>query len=285
MRFLFQPILRVFTPRSRVWYWFYRQLDAAFRAFDDLRLQIVDFLRLIPPARFRTGGQSAITEYAYSAGVIAAYIGEHLATPDPQVLDLGCGTGKMVSAVWPFLGKNGHYTGFDIDEKSITFARSWYPKERCSFIHARLYNARYNPAGEALATYEWPVAAASIDLAVAFSLFTHLNMPDSKRYFEELARVLKPNGLALLTFFLVDDRYEPAKHVGTRWYFDRTIEGQPDWYWASWFEIPERQIGVSPAGINYLMADTFELVKVHRGWWTGQPGAFLQDTLVFRRKP
>jgi SAM-dependent methyltransferase len=115
----------------------------------------------------------------------------------------------MVSAVWPFLGKNGHYTGFDIDEKAIAFARSWYPKDRCSFLHARLYNAHYNPDGEALATYEWPVAAASIDLAVAFSLFTHLNMPDSKRYFEELARVLKPNALALLTFFLVDDRYNP----------------------------------------------------------------------------
>lgn len=284
MQGIFWPVLRFLKPRSRFWYLCYRQLDAAFRPFDNRRLQIIEHLKLIPPARYRTGGQSGITEYGYSAGFMAAYIGEHLTQTDPQVLDLGCGTGKLVTAVWPFLGKTGHYAGLDIDAKAIAFAQSWYPPERCSFIHAPLYNAHYNPGGEPLATYVWPFADRSIDLALAFSLFTHLNQPDSQRYFDELARVLKPGGLALFTFFLLDDRYDSEKHRGTRWHFDRTIEGQPEWYWASCFKIPERQIAVTPAGIKSLIGQNFDLVKVHPGWWTGQTGAFLQDTLVFRRK-
>ncbi|MHB8630074.1 MAG: class I SAM-dependent methyltransferase [Aggregatilineales bacterium] len=284
MQAIFRPVLRLLKPQNRFWYWCYRQLDSAFRPFDNARLQIVDHLHLIPPARYRTGGQTAITEYGYSAGFMAAYIGEHLRQADPQTLDLGCGTGKLVGAVWPFLGQKGHYTGFDIDAKAIAFAKSWYPADRCSFIHAPLYNAHYNPTGEPLATYVWPFANASIDLTLAFSLFTHLNQPDSQRYFDELARVLKPGGLALFTFFLLDERYDPVKHIGTRWHFDRTIEEQPEWYWTSWFKVPERQIAVTPDGITSLIGQNFELIRVHQGAWAGTPGAFLQDTLVFQRK-
>jgi len=284
MRVFFWPILRLIKPHNRLWYFCYRQLDAAFRQFDIRRLQIVDHLRLIPPARYRTGGQSGITEYGYSAGFMAAYIGEHLTQRDPQILDIGCGTGKLVMAAWPFLGEQGHYRGFDIDAKAIRFAQGWYPPERCTFIHAPLYNAHYNPGGEPLATYQWPFPDSSFDLALAFSLFTHLNQPDSQRYFDELARVLKPDGLALFTFFLLDERYHAQKYSGTRWHFDRTIDGQPEWHWASWFKIPERQIAVTPAGIQNLIDRKFDLIKVHGGSWTGPPGAFLQDTLVLRRK-
>jgi SAM-dependent methyltransferase len=284
MQVIFWPILRLLKPSSRLWYWCYRQLDGAFRKFDDARLQIVEHLRMIPPARYRTGGQTAITEYGYSAGFIAAYIGEHLTQRDPQVLDLGCGTGKLVMAAWPFLGKGGRYTGFDIDQKAINFAKGWYPSDKCTFIHVPLYNAHYNPTGKPLAEYVWPFSDQSMDVALAFSLFTHLNQPDSQCYFDELARVLKPGGIALFTFFLLDERYNPADHKGTRWYFDRTIDGQPEWHWTSWFNVPERQIAVTPAGIDTLMGQHFELVRVHSGSWSGQPGAFLQDTLVFRRK-
>ncbi len=283
MYYLFKPVLRFFTPRHRLWYLAYRQLDAAFRPFDNQRLQIVEHLRLIPPARQRTGGQSALSEYGYSAGLIAAQIGEHLHTSGPQVLDLGCGTGKLVSAVWPFLGERGHYTGIDIREENIAFDRAWYPADRCTFIYASLYNEHYNPAGTPMADYRLPFEDAAIDLALAFSLFTHLNQPDSERYFRELARVIRPGGVALFTFFLLDARYRRADHAGTRWDFDRTIDGQPEWHWASWFKIPERQIAVTPAGVRLLMGDDFTLEKVYAGWWTGAPGAFLQDTLVFRR--
>ncbi len=283
MQYLFQPILRFLTPRHRLWYLAYRQLDAAFRSFDNQRLQIVDHLYLIPMARHRTGGQSSLAEYGYSAGLIAAQIGEHLGVPDPQVLDLGCGTGKLVSAVWPFLGAGGHYTGIDIRKGDIDFDRGWYPADRCTFIHASVFNEHYNPSGIPMEDYRLPLEDASIDLALAFSLFTHLNQPDSERYFREMARVIKPGGVALFTFFLLDERYNRSDHTGTRWDFDRTIDGQPEWYWTGWFNVPERQIAVTRSGVDLLMGDDFSLEKIYHGWWTGQPGAFLQDTLVFRR--
>src|SRR6266851_4587786 len=205
----------------RLWYLLYRVFDQAFRYFDNRRLQIVAHLRLIPPARYRTGGQTAISEYGYSAGVMSAYIGEQVAVPNPRVLDLGCGTGKLVAAVWPFLGETGQYTGLDIDAWAINFDEKWYPSERCGFIHAPVFNAHYNPNGMPLHDYKIPIPNKSIDLALAFSLFTHLNQEDAAHYFGELGRVLKPDGVALFTFFLLDERYDPARFVNTRWHFDR----------------------------------------------------------------
>ena len=283
MRYIFLPVIWFFRTSSPVWYFFYRQLDSAFRLFDDRRLQIIDHLRLIPPARFRTGGQSALSEYGYSAGVMAAYIAEHLNVDNPQVLDLGCGTGKLVNAVWPLLGQGGHYYGLDISRKAIDFDRRWYPGDRCTFIHADLYNAHYHPGGQPLAEYHIPMDDHTLDLVVAFSLFTHLNQPDSTHYFREMARLLKPGGVAVLTIFLMDERYQRELHMGTRWAFDRMIDGQPEWYWSSWFTVPERQIAVTFAGLQTLMGEDFTLEHVYPGWWTGHSAATLQDTLVLRR--
>lgn len=50
MRALVSPVLRFLKPNQRLWYWPYRQLDFAFRPFDDLRLQVVNHLKLNPPA-------------------------------------------------------------------------------------------------------------------------------------------------------------------------------------------------------------------------------------------
>ncbi len=284
MHYLFKPINYFFSPAHRLWYFVYRQLDAAFRPFDDRRLLMVKHLHLLPPARQRTLGQSALTEFAYSAGSMAAYLGEHLQARDPQVLDIGCGTGKMVSAVWPFLGEHGHYYGLDIDAKLIAFNRRWYPAERCTFIHAPVRNAAYSPEGIPQAEYRIPLADGSLDAAIAFSLFTHLQQPDAEHYFRELARLLKPGGVALFTFFLIDERYDPDRFAGTRWCFDRAIDGQPEWRYASTYKrVPEAQIGVTRAGIDLLMGDAFTLEAVHYGWWPGTPGAAMQDTLAFRR--
>jgi ubiquinone/menaquinone biosynthesis C-methylase UbiE len=285
MQYLFQPFNRFLKPSQRLWYLIYRQLDAAFRPFDDRRLLMVDHLKLIPPARYRTPGQSALSEFGYSAGVMAAYLGEHLKSENPHILDLGCGTGKMVSAVWGLLGERGRYTGLDIDSWMIDFDRRWYPSNRCSFIHAPVYNAMYNPKGIPQSEYRLPLEDGSIDAAIAFSLFTHLRQEDAQHYFQELARLLKPGAPALFTFFLIDERYDPNRFRGTRWCFDSTIEGQPEWYYASYYKaIPEAQIGVTRKGIDLLLGDDFTLEKVYSGWWCGLPGAMLQDALVFRRK-
>lgn len=285
----------MFSAGGRAWFIAYRAVDSLFRRFDDQRLLMVEHLRLLPPARYRTPGQSALSEFGYSAGLMAAYLGLYLHTPTPHILDLGCGTGKMVSAAYPFIRRGGRYTGLDIDPWMIDFDQRWYPPEHCQFIHAPVYNAMYNPKGIPQHEYVIPLEDGSVDAALAFSLFTHLQMPDAQHYFRELARLLKPGGVALLTFFLIDDRFHPDDHRGTRWCFDRALDGQPEWRYPSYYRIPEAQIGVTPAGISLLMGDDFDLIAAHYGWWPSLndaprrggwsgAGAMLQDTLVFRRK-
>lgn len=285
MQYLFKPINRFLKPSQRLWYLVYRQLDAAFRPFDDRRLLMVEHLKLIPPARYRTPGQSALSEFGYSAGVIAAYLGEYLHAENPHILDLGCGTGKMVSAIYPFLGQHGRYTGLDVDKWMIDFDQRWYPPDRCAFIHAPVYNAMYNPEGIPQSEYHIPLDGGSVDAAVAFSLFTHLRQPDADHYFRELTRLLKPGAPALFTFFLIDEHFDPERFRGTRWCFDTPFEGQPEWCYSSYYKtLPEAQIGVTRKGIDLLLGKSFDLERVYGGWWTGKPGAMLQDTLVFRRR-
>ncbi len=282
MQMLFKQLAVGLNPRRRWWYFLYRQLDATFRLFDNRRLKIVNHLHLIPPARFRTGGQASLVEFGYSAGFMAAYVGEHLKSENPQVLDLGCGTGKMVSAIWPFLGQAGHYTGLDVSAKAIEFDRKWYPPDKCSFIHVPLTNARYNPRGKPVDGYIIPLSDESIDLATAFSLFTHLNQPDATHYFWEFTRLLKPGAFAILTFFLLETGEE--SHPGQQWNFNRQIENQPDWWYPDWAQVPEQAIGVTRSGLTALMGSELKLIKIYRGWWHGTPAAFLQDTLVFCKR-
>jgi predicted SAM-dependent methyltransferase len=44
-------------------------------------------------------------------------------------------------------------------------------------------------------------------LVTALSVWTHLNEADARFYFKEISRVLKPDGKAIVTFFLLDEQY------------------------------------------------------------------------------
>lgn len=103
------------------------------------------------------------------------------------VLDIGCGNGLML----PFLlKKEAYYTGVDIAENLIDIAEERYAEAigsgRARFI-----------TGEAT---ELPVKDAEYDFMISFAVLHHL--PSSllhKKFFDEIQRVLRPNGHAKIT--------------------------------------------------------------------------------------
>ena len=99
-------------------------------------------------------------------------------TPGAHVLDIGCGAGRLAIPVCAYLDETGSYTGFDIVRSGLSFARR-VAVGRCAvrFIHADLTNREYGQAGSDAAGYRFPAEDASKDLAVATSLFTHVE-PD-----------------------------------------------------------------------------------------------------------
>ena len=126
--------------------------------------------------------------------------------PDADILDAGCGGGRMAAALLYYL-REGSYTGFDVHPESIDWCRATIaPRNpRFSFDHADLRNSQYNPAGEAQAAdHRFPYGGESFDFVIAVSLFTHMFRRETARYLSEFARVLRPGGAAFVTAYLLN---------------------------------------------------------------------------------
>ncbi|MCT7982131.1 class I SAM-dependent methyltransferase [Laspinema sp. A4] len=128
--------------------------------------------------------------------------------PDEAVLDVGCGVGRMAVPLTQYLSDRGSYEGFDIVESGVTWCQSvispLYPNFQ--FQRADLYNQYYNPTGTAQAnTYRFPYSENCFDFVFLTSVFTHI-LPDGiDNYLQEIYRVLKPGGRALVTAFLLNE--------------------------------------------------------------------------------
>lgn len=133
-------------------------------------------------------------------------------TGDMSVFDLGCGSGRLASA----LDKSGtsiQYTGTDVVQKLLDYAADRAPAHYRFINHPQL---------------SLPVEDESIDIACAFSVFTHLLHHETYAYLRDMRRALKTGGKAVFSFLefgdpghwnvfqnLVGqlDRYGEVKHI------------------------------------------------------------------------
>lgn len=124
--------------------------------------------------------------------------------PTDNVLEVGCGTGRVAIALVPVLG-GGSFDGFDISRRAIDWCRDnitpRHPTFR--FAHADVYNEFYNPGGRCRARrFRFPYPAAAFDFVYLTSVFTHMLPRDLSHYLAEVSRVLRPGGRCVVTFFL-----------------------------------------------------------------------------------
>lgn len=98
-----------------------------------------------------------------------------------RVLDLGCGNGRLLAL---FKDSNIDYTGVDISEKLIQKAKEKYPDKE--FRKA-----------DALGL---PFENQSFDKILSVAVFHHIPSEEYRiRFLKEAKRVLRPNGLLILT--------------------------------------------------------------------------------------
>jgi SAM-dependent methyltransferase len=131
--------------------------------------------------------------------------------PDGHVIDAGCGYGRLAVPLAPFLTA-GSYTGFDISRQPIRWCRSHigsrFPRFRFHYLDIR--NAHYNRRGRIEpAGVVWPAENATATLVLAASLFTHLTDAAARHYVREAARILRPGGRCIASFFLINDESRP----------------------------------------------------------------------------
>ncbi|HEV2062441.1 MAG TPA: class I SAM-dependent methyltransferase [Solirubrobacteraceae bacterium] len=184
------------------------------RVRDSLRLRALDVKdrlsgradRLVPPRRLDYAGHS---DFAETGDEFLGYFVELGGLqPHHAVLDVGCGIGRMARPLAGYLDADGSYDGFDVNRDGIGWCRRRYARHaNFRFRVADLYNRRYNPHGaHAAADYRFPYDDGTFDFAIATSVLTHLLENEAAHYLEEIRRVLKPQGRALVTFFLLNDK-------------------------------------------------------------------------------
>jgi len=132
--------------------------------------------------------------------------------PGDQVLDIGCGVGRVALPLTQFLDPAGGYVGFDISRRAVAGCRKRFARVRpdFSFVWLDVRNGDYNAAGAIAETAaRFPCDEGAIDLAFAASVFSHVRMETIGRYLAEAARVLKPGG----RFFFTAYALTPARRA------------------------------------------------------------------------
>lgn len=128
-------------------------------------------------------------------------------TPESNVLEIGCGTGRTALGLAKILN-DGNYTGMDIEAYSIStcVTNPLLQTKKFKFDLIDIYNREYNPNGKFKPEeYKFPYADSSFDVIFMVSVFTHMLPADTKRYMQEFAIMLKPGGRVFITTFLMDD--------------------------------------------------------------------------------
>jgi SAM-dependent methyltransferase len=204
-------------------------------------------------------------------------------SPDEAVLDIGCGTGRMAIPLLDYLNSHGSYLGFDISRKAVRWCKDHISTQnpRFSFVFEDIQNGDYNPRGSIPANeYKFPCEKSSIDFAFAASVFTHMRLFEVRRYLEEIRRSLRPDGRAMLSFFLMDE-------INVR----LMSEGKACLNFKPWTEhaytidprTPERAIAYQEEVILNLFLEVGLRIKqpIFYGSWSGRPSMMnWQDILV-----
>lgn len=207
--------------------------------------------------------------------------------PDGSVLDIGCGIGRCALPLTRHLNAEGEYCGFDIRADGIRWCREnispRYPNFH--FRHIDLANPTYHPAGrESADGFRFPYADRRFDLVFTKSVFTHLQSPIVERYLRETYRVLKPGGLSLHTFFLLNQVSRNQLAAG---------QGQFDFCYpvphglAVSRSEPEKAIAFEESYVRdlYRRSGLGIVEPLHYGLWSGRPDGLSGQDIVIALRP
>jgi SAM-dependent methyltransferase len=234
------------------------------------------WLRFVGGGDFATVGERFVGHFRELAGL----------RPDEDVLEVGCGAGRIARALARYLGPGGSYAGLDIVADAVRWCRRALARTRphFRFDHADLYHGGYNPAGRGRAAeFTFPYPDAAFDFVFLTSVLTHLLPAEVARYLGEVRRVLRPGGRCLATFFLLDAEALDRMHgPGSAYCFRHQGPG----YRSTRPDHPEDAVAYAERDVRDLYARARLLLDepIHRGSWCGRPGCREGQDLVLARR-
>ena len=226
----------------------------------------------VPPPflRYRVDGSIRLGHFLGVGERVVADMESALATVGRDlaafrdVLDFGCGCGRVLRFVRDRVAPGASLRGTDIDRDAIRWCRRHLP------YAAFTANAGLPPLD---------AADGAFDLVYAISVFTHLDAGRQRAWAAELARVTRPGGIVLLTVHgpACAARFgdEGRARLGDEGFFFAPTDSVrgffPDWYQAS-YQTPE-----------YARAAFGEWFDV-LGYIPGGGGGY-QDVILLGKRP
>jgi SAM-dependent methyltransferase len=202
------------------------------------------------------------------------------------VLDIGCGIGRAAVALTQYLSQGSKYEGFDVVEKGIEWCKKHITKDfpNFNFQYIPLNNDLYHFTDQKAEEFEFPYENNSFDTIFLFSVFTHMQPLEVQNYFNEIQRVLKPDGKCLATFFLYDNQVENTISNNNGTYSFAYDRGN---YKLMNEKVPSANIAFNETYINEMIeASHLKLKNKIYGTWANRANNDLfdfQDILVFEK--
>jgi len=142
-----------------------------------------------PHLAFDAYGTTSIPHYfetgIRNAQLIANFINEYILTGTVKILDWGCGPGRIIRHIGKFLHhKSFNLYGSDYNKASIHWCQNKLPNI-CFTLNNLIPPFEYQ--------------SNFFDCVYALSVFTHLSKNMHFAWIKELRRILKPNGILIIT--------------------------------------------------------------------------------------
>ena len=164
----------------------------------------------LPPRPMRLGSMPQKPDETYvkyaegSVKLLEKWAG---ASRESKILDIGSGPGRLLIGMQSRWGGVERYCGMDVSSESIQWAQQYLADgERIEFVQLDILSERYNPKGRGLRKgFDFPTGATSYNVAVLFSVFSHMWLRDITVYLRALHNVLSGDGKVFCTLFVEED--------------------------------------------------------------------------------
>jgi SAM-dependent methyltransferase len=203
-------------------------------------------------------------------------------TPKKDILDLGCGTGRLSKQLHDWMKPEGSYTGLEINKRFCDYCVKNY-KGRYDLLDAQ--HDEYNPGGVIQANeITLPYDDCSFDVVVAVALFNHFRLDWAVRYLEEISRILKHKGILFATAILINPiSVESTKLRKTHPF---KFEKREDQEWFDFDERPLFNVALSENVLRRTMMKHGLMIKepIRYGEWCGSKAAITGHDVILARK-
>ncbi len=213
--------------------------------------------------------------------------------PDDNILEVGCGVGRDAIELTNTLSPKGKYVGFDIIKPSIDWCKQNITKKHKNFVfhYYDIQSQIHNSGGKIDSTdIKLPAKDGTVDRIFLHSVFTHMYEKDIVHYLKEFNRVLKPDGLVLASFFVIDESSLKLAHKGKGkkhrhpLTFEHKLNSET---YINDEKYPEGAIGFTPKKIKSMLNRGGLGIHggfVHRGGWSGiKEASNGQDILILQK--